>query len=109
MRARARALGLSDAEVARRAGLTEPRYGHYVAGSRRPDYATLVRLCRVLGTSPNVVLGFEAAPDPESPRAALEARLMASARLLAEADLKIAVQLVEVLTTHRGGSDRAVE
>jgi transcriptional regulator with XRE-family HTH domain len=45
LRERARQLQLSDAEVARRAGLAERRYGHYVRGMREPDYATLVRIC----------------------------------------------------------------
>jgi transcriptional regulator with XRE-family HTH domain len=33
-------LGLTDAEVARRAGLNERRYGHYVRGNREPRFGT---------------------------------------------------------------------
>ena len=44
IRERARELGLSDAEVARRAGLSERRYGYYATGEREPNLATLVRI-----------------------------------------------------------------
>ena len=59
LRARALDLGLSDAEVARRAGLTATRYGHYVSDYREPDLATLVRICRVLGLRPDELLAYE--------------------------------------------------
>lgn len=52
-------LGLSDAEVARRAGLSARRYGNYVQGLREPDLATLVRISRALQTTPDALLGVE--------------------------------------------------
>ncbi len=64
LRARAQALDLTDAEVARRAGLAARRYGHYVSGYREPDLQTLTRICTVLATTPNHLLGFlEEAPQ----------------------------------------------
>ena len=63
LRARALELGLSDAEVARRAGLTATRYGHYVSDYREPDLATLVRICRVLGLRPDELLAYEQASE----------------------------------------------
>lgn len=51
LRRRARELSLSDAEVARRAGINERRYGFYVTGDREPDLATLARIASVLQTS----------------------------------------------------------
>ncbi len=57
MRARARELGWSDAEVARRAGLGQTRYAGYVLNQHEPDYATLVRICATLGVSVGGVLG----------------------------------------------------
>ena len=59
LRKRAVELGISHAEVARRAGLSERRYGNYVSGRREPDLVTLVRIARVLETTPNVLLGFD--------------------------------------------------
>lgn len=58
MRVRAAELGLSGAEVARRAGLTPTRYGHYLKDYREPDLATLVRICRVLGLRPDELLAY---------------------------------------------------
>ena len=46
--ASARELGLSDAEVARRAGLSERRYGYYATGEREPNLATLVPKTAIL-------------------------------------------------------------
>lgn len=60
LRRRAEELRISNAEVARRAGLTERRYGNYVSGRREPDLATLVRIAHVLETTPDVLLGFGA-------------------------------------------------
>ena len=62
LRLEAKALGLPDAEVARRAGLSERRYGNYVAGIREPDLATLVKIAAALSTTPNRLLGIEDAP-----------------------------------------------
>jgi transcriptional regulator with XRE-family HTH domain len=63
---RARQLGISNAEAARRAGLEERRYAHYVAGRREPDLVTLVRIASALGTSPNWMLGVSTiTSDPE--------------------------------------------
>lgn len=59
LKQRARALGLSDAEVARRLDLSASRYGHYVKDVRQPDFATFLRICRILETTPNSLLGFD--------------------------------------------------
>ncbi|MDO8606153.1 MAG: helix-turn-helix transcriptional regulator [Phaeospirillum sp.] len=58
LRERAQVLGLSDTEVARRVGLSQSRYANYVLGKREPDFGTLVKICFVLGTSPNYLIGF---------------------------------------------------
>ena len=103
LRKRARELDLSDAEVARRVGLGVQRYGHYVAGRREPDLATLVRICRALDVTPNdVLLG----PMKSIGRSRIEklcARLNAAANVLETDDLQVAVKQVEVLVEHRKG------
>lgn len=81
LRARARALGLTDAEVARRLGLAQGRYANYVNGNREPDLATFARICRALATTPDEILGFgshgegsaEAEPERRRALAAVEA------------------------------------
>jgi transcriptional regulator with XRE-family HTH domain len=57
LKSRAAELGVSNAEVARRAGLSERRYGNYIVGRREPDLQTLVRIAEVLETTPDVLLG----------------------------------------------------
>ena len=58
LRTRAQELGLSHAAIARRIGVSERRYAHYVTGRNEPDLATLVRIAKALQTSPNELLGF---------------------------------------------------
>jgi transcriptional regulator with XRE-family HTH domain len=59
LRKRAEELGITNAEVARRAGLSERRYGNYVSGRREPDLATLVKIAAVLATTPNDLLSVK--------------------------------------------------
>jgi transcriptional regulator with XRE-family HTH domain len=90
-------LGLSDAEVARRAGLSERRYGYYAAGEREPNLATLVRICEVLGLTPNDLLLTEAMPRVQSGRAQLVSRITAAANNLSIAQLEVATCQIECL------------
>ena len=94
LRDRARELGLSDAEVARRAGLAERRYGHYTRGVRQPDFQTLLRICKVLGNTPNDLLIKPAAKI--KPQERWQERLWAAGVQLDPDDLKIAVGQIEV-------------
>ena len=64
MRARARELRLADAEVARRAGLTQQRYANYVADRHEPDLETFARLCAALEVTADALL---ASPVPVPP------------------------------------------
>ena len=100
LRERARSLHLSDAEVARSAGLAERRYGHYVRGTREPDLSTLLRICSALGTTPNDLLLAETKVDE---REALLSRLSAAAQQLPLTDLPLAIQQLEALAAHRIG------
>lgn len=59
LRDRAEELGLKDAEVARRAGISARRYSNYVNEKRQPDYDTLLEICRTLKITPNQVLGLD--------------------------------------------------
>ena len=62
LRERGRALALSDSEVARRLGLSQRRYSSYVNETREPGFNDLLRICAVLATTPDHVLGA-GAPD----------------------------------------------
>lgn len=98
LRARAKGLGLADAEVARRAGLSQARYAHYSSGKREPDYQTLARICRVLGTNPSALLGFEEQPAQLGEIGQLRDRLSLTASALPVSKLRIAVALLDALT-----------
>ena len=100
LRERARQLELSDAEVARRAGLSERRYGHYVRGTREPDFQTLLRICDVLDVSPNELLLPQKSGKPTAESRWLS-RLTAAARKLETDDVKLAALQIEVLADHR--------
>jgi transcriptional regulator with XRE-family HTH domain len=104
LRSRAKELGFSNAEVARRAGLSERRYGFYVTGDREPDLSTLLRICKVLATTPNVLLGVPEDGKEGSNRAALSERLRLVSRALSENDLQSLVIQAEALVLHRGRS-----
>jgi transcriptional regulator with XRE-family HTH domain len=96
---------LADAEVARRAGLAERRYGHYVRGTREPDFATLMRICAVLSLTPNDLL-----LDSDTVRSTAKerwlARLTAAGRKLEADDVKLAARQIEALAEHRATAKR---
>lgn len=106
LRERARVLGLSDAEVARRAGLSERRYAYYATGEREPNLATLVEISRVLAVTPNDLLLPAEKQEPKSSRERLIARASAAVGNLTEPDLRLAVCQLECFLDHRVVSRR---
>ena len=107
LRGRARELGLTDAEVARRVGLSQSRYANYVVDKREPDFATFIKICHVLGTTPDLLLGFvaegEALSDAEylrrEVRAATLSMSMRSLQTLAEVANALAARQSDALST----------
>ncbi len=97
LRARARALGLSDAEIARRLGFGPSRYTNYVSDLREPDFATLLRICALLETTPNDLLGVEqpaaSRPGPE----ALRKQIVAAAAGMDMDTLRLAAEVMSAL------------
>jgi len=94
LRKRARALGLSDAEVARRVGLNERRYGFYVTGDRQPDLATLVQIADVLNCTVDSLLR-STGKNSLTKREKLKERLASSAQALNDDDLEVLVAAAE--------------
>ena len=102
LRARARKLGLSDSEVARRLEVSQTRYANYVAESREPDFETLVRICRILGMTPNEVLAFQPSPPGlDEPAVRLRERIAVAAGIMDPATLEIAADIMDVLVTRQ--------
>jgi transcriptional regulator with XRE-family HTH domain len=101
LRKRARHLGLSDAEVARRAGLSPRRYGFYVTGDREPDLRTLLRIAETLTCTVDHLLK----PSPEDARdcphkKALE-RIAAACAHLPPDDLLVVEEVAKALERRR--------
>ncbi len=98
LRARAEELQLTDAEVARRLGLAQSRYAHYVSGTRSPDYQTLARICRILVTSPDYLLGFSAkAAGDVSEQALLQDRAAAALSGMDLRSLRLATEVLDII------------
>ena len=106
LRQRAKELGISHAEAARRSGLSERRYAHYVSGIREPDLATLVRIARALETTPNALLGIEGQKVEQSRRLLMKDRLNSAARTLSDKDLETVVVQTEAVASFRRKSTR---
>ena len=97
LRRRAVELGLSNAEVARRAGLAERRYGNYIIGRREPDLATLLRIAEVVGSSVDELLRPRLDTAEISLVDGLRGRLVSAALVLNDRDLNSVVVQVEAL------------
>lgn len=101
LRAHAKGLGLSDSEIARRLGLSQNRYSHYVNDKREPDLATLAKICRTLGTTPDAVLGFTPSPAIASEEDALRRRIQAAAQAMDLTTLKVASVVMDALVANQ--------
>lgn len=99
LRRRAEELGISNAEVARRADLTERRYGNYVSGRREPDLATLIRVAGVLQTSPDVLLGL--GPSGKSKADLLRDKVMSAMSALGPTDREVVAACAEAIVKLR--------
>jgi len=108
LRERAKELGLPDAEIARRAGLQEARYNHYVNGRRQPDLKTIVTICKVLNLTPNDLLGFSDGAnvgDQESDSERSKKRILAALNMLNEDQLSVVAKQVEAFV--QGDMDKS--
>lgn len=93
-------LGLTDAEVARRAGLNERRYGHYVRGNREPRFGTFDAHLRCDGRHAERPITAEKSVRSSAQDRWLE-RLLAAGRRLGTEDIELAVKQVASIAEHR--------
>lgn len=98
LRQRARELGLTDVDVARRLGLAQGRYSAYVNGAREPDLKLFVRICQALGTTPDDILGVSPSPMQED---ATLFEVLASLRQLDNDGLALVSALIKTVAAHR--------
>lgn len=104
LRQRAKELGISNAEAGRRVGLSERRYANYILGNREPDLATVVRIAKALGTSPNWLLGADAEEDDSGPQSNFLDRLNFAARSMATGDLELLTVQAEAIAKLRASA-----
>ncbi len=100
LRRRAQELGLANAEVARRVGLSDRRYAHYVSGRNEPDLAMLLKIAAVLQSTPNDLLADHAAVAVDE-RETLIGRLTSAATVMTDYDLQAAVAQAEAIVALR--------
>lgn len=96
-------LGVSNAEVARRVGIEERAYAHYVADRRMPKVATLIQIAERLGTTPNDLLGFEAEFKADEATNALINRFVRAAGHMSAEELELCVVQAEAIAAGRRG------
>jgi transcriptional regulator with XRE-family HTH domain len=97
LKERARQLGITNAEAARRCGLDERRYNHYTSGRRQPDLAMLVKIAMSLGTTPNWLLGLDDEGLAATARSNLMDRLLMAVRAMSDHDLRLFVVQAEAV------------
>lgn len=102
LRKRADELKISNNEVARRAGLSSGRYGHYIRGRSEPNFAILMRIAEALETTPDSLMGFKPGKRDRAQRAALRTRLTTAANALSDRELEILVVEAEAVAAHVG-------
>jgi transcriptional regulator with XRE-family HTH domain len=104
LKERAAALGFSQADVARRAGISERRLGHYIGGRSEPDLQLLIKIAVVLGVTPNHLLGFKprAAIKKNDEAGRIRSRITAAVATMDDASLPLALTLVEAVLKHGG-------
>jgi transcriptional regulator with XRE-family HTH domain len=100
LRARADAMGITQADLARRMDLDPRRVGHYMTGLREPDFQTLARLVRVLDTTSDALIGLSAAPEM-SRSSLLQSQIAAICNALDAGTLEILLILASALKEHQ--------
>lgn len=50
---------MGQTELAQRVGVVQSAVSLWINGKREPDYKTLFKLCEILDTTPNEILGWE--------------------------------------------------
>ena len=102
LRKRAEELGVSNAEIARRLGVSERRYAHYTRGDREPDLATLTRIAAVFRSSTDELLGVVERSEGTE-RDVLRERLLSAAEGLSDRDLGLLVTMTEAAAIYTRG------
>lgn len=105
MRARIAEMGTSEADVARRLGISARRFSYYVNDEREPDYELLRKICNLLQITPDYLFGFsEKSKKKSSPEKPVQ---IGRSQVIAEIDVRAGAGLggesaLENLTSENG-------
>lgn len=98
VRERAEALGLANAEVARRAQIPERTFANYVLDRTEPNLEALLRISKVLQCSVDELLVDASGRGPLTERDRTLTRLRSAIEALGDQDLKtVAVQIEAII------------
>jgi transcriptional regulator with XRE-family HTH domain len=106
---RARVLGLSYSAVATRLDMSQQRYANYVRDTTEPDFRTLMRICDVLLTTPDHVLGVGTEVDRPDEASVLWQRIQAAVAVMDLERLRLTAGVVGVLSTSFEAPTRGFE
>ena len=90
---RSERLGFSQAEVARRCGVTERAFNHYMSGRSEPNLATLLRIAAVLDCTPNELLGVSRLTVSIDEKSLLRGQIAALSQVRDEPALRLATAI----------------
>ena len=102
-------LGLSDRAVATRLDMSQQRYANYVRDTTEPDFQTLRRICEVLLTTPDHVLGFSGEAEMADEASVLSERIRAAVSVMDIERLRLTASVVHVLSTSFEAPTRGFE
>ena len=104
VRKRAAEFELTQAELARRSGVTERAFQHYLSGRSEPSLATLVRIASALGCTPNDLLGVGRQAKAPDSRTKLVMQISAVCSGLDDANLRRALDLLKCVSSWQSRS-----
>ena len=99
VRRRAAALRITQAEIARRSGVSIRAFSHYLSERSEPNLATLVRIADALDCTPNDLLGISRTVDLSGESEALRQRIATRCRQLDGATLRLTLLMIGALDT----------
>ena len=88
---------MSDRTVATRLDMSQQRYVNYVRDVTEPDFQALGRICEVLLTTPDDVLGSAAGVETVNEASMLAQRIRAAVSVMDLERLRLTASVVDVL------------
>jgi transcriptional regulator with XRE-family HTH domain len=98
-------LQLSQAEIARRSGVTSRAFNHYLIGRSEPKLATLLRIAAVLNCTPNDLLGVGTATGSVGKKRAMLSEISCLCATLNEKSLRLSLYILRGILAAQGARE----